>query len=315
MLYPFSLGVFAALVIFFFFSLLLICCSLTFQQRFPEETAVQRLKRHLVNFISTNQLRLFRLRKATTQSIFPSSMTIDTIILDIEGTVCPISFVKDTLFPYFIAKLPAELAKFDYPLNQVGSDNPIINILDNLPSNITESAQSVYDYLKNLVDSDIKDPVLKSLQGLIWTQGYDSGELKAPIYPDSIEFIESFPNRKRKIFIYSSGSIGAQKLLFGHVDNGTDKSIDLNKKLSGYFDITTAGHKTAYTSYSKILKEIGKEDDPQSVLFLSDNVDEVKAALKAGIESYIVIRPGNAPISDDDKLKYKTITAMSQLGI
>lgn len=242
-------------------------------------------------------------------------MAIDTVILDIEGTVCPISFVKDTLFPYFIAKLPAELDKFKYPLNQVGSDDPIISILDNLPSNITESALSIYNYLKNLVDSDIKDPVLKSLQGLIWTQGYESGELKAPIYPDSIKFIESFPNKHHKIYIYSSGSVGAQKLLFGYIDNGSDKSLDLNKKLSGYFDITTAGHKTTYTSYSRILKEIGKEDDPQSVLFLSDNVDEVKAALKANMQSYIVIRPGNAPLTDEDILEYKTITSLSELEI
>ncbi|KAI5954154.1 UTR4 [Candida margitis] len=242
-------------------------------------------------------------------------MAIHTVVLDIEGTVCPITFVKDTLFPYFIAKLPGELDKFDYPLNHVGSDDPIVSILDNLPANITESAQSIYNYLKNLVDYDIKDPVLKSLQGVIWTQGYESGELKAPVYPDSIKFIESFPNRNNKIYIYSSGSIGAQKLLFGHVANGSDKSLDLNNKLSGYFDITTAGHKTVYTSYSKILKEIGKEEDPQSVLFLSDNVNEVKAASKAGMRSYIVIRPGNAPISDEDKSKCTAITSLSDLDI
>ncbi|KAI5959538.1 UTR4 [Candida theae] len=242
-------------------------------------------------------------------------MTIDTVVLDIEGTVCPISFVKETLFPYFVEKLPAELEKFEYPLNQVGSDNPIINILSNLPSSITESAQSIYNYLKNLVDYDIKDPVLKSLQGLIWTRGYESGELKAPIYPDSIKFIESFPSKANKIYIYSSGSIGAQKLLFGHVDDGSDKSIDLNNQLSGYFDITTAGHKTVYTSYSKISKEIGKEENPQSVLFLSDNVEEVKAAIRAGMNSYIVIRDGNAPISDEDKSKHKTIYSLSELEL
>lgn len=241
-------------------------------------------------------------------------MTIDTVVLDIEGTVCPISFVKDTLFPYFVDKLPAELDKFEYPLNQVGSDNPIINILDNLPSNITESAQSIYNYLKNLVDYDIKDPVLKSLQGLIWTRGYESGELKAPLFPDAIDFIESF-SKNHKIYIYSSGSIAAQKLLFGHVDNGSDKSIDLNKQLSGYFDITTAGPKKVYTSYSKILREIEKEENPQSVLFLSDNLEEVKAALKAEMQSYVVVREGNAPISDEDKLRYKAICSFTELKI
>ncbi|KAI5963319.1 UTR4 [Candida pseudojiufengensis] len=239
---------------------------------------------------------------------------IDTVILDIEGTICPITFVKDKLFPYFIKKLPEVLNKYNYPINSLGSNDPIINILENLPSNITNSSESIYDYLKNLVDNDIKDPVLKSLQGFIWDQGYKSGELKSPVYKDSIEFIEKFPSTTKKIYIYSSGSINAQKLLFGHVDvNG--KSKNLNKYLSGYFDITTAGYKNEYTSYTKILKEIGKLNNPKTVLFLSDNINEVKAAIKAEMQSYIVIRPGNAPIPSEEKNGYRTITSLYEIDI
>ncbi|KAI5951460.1 UTR4 [Candida jiufengensis] len=239
---------------------------------------------------------------------------IDTIILDIEGTICPITFVKDKLFPYFINKLPTILEKYNYPLNSISDKDPIINVLENLPSNITISETTIYNYLKNLVDNDIKDPVLKSLQGLIWDQGYKSGELKSPIYKDSIEFIEKFPSTTKKIYLYSSGSINAQKLLFGHVDvNG--KSTNLNKYLSGYFDITTAGYKNEYTSYTKILREINKLDQSQSVLFLSDNINEVKAAIKAGMQSYIVIRPGNAPIPIEEKNGYRTITSLYEVDI
>ena len=122
---------------------------------------------------------------------------IDTVILDIEGTVCPITFVKDTLFPYFIEKLPSILNKFQYPLSNTSasSDDQILNILKQLPDNITKSSESIYKHFKNLVDQDIKDPILKSLQGLIWKQGYENNELQAPIYQDSIEFIESFPTK------------------------------------------------------------------------------------------------------------------------
>lgn len=144
-------------------------------------------------------------------------MTIDTVILDIEGTVCPITFVKDTLFPYFLTKLPSILSSIEFPLSTSSStnDDPIIQILKQLPESITISNESVFSYLKNLVDQDIKDPILKSLQGYIWEKGYEIGDLKAPIYKDSIKFIENF---NKKIYIYSSGSIKAQILLFGHAE-------------------------------------------------------------------------------------------------
>ena len=247
---------------------------------------------------------------------------IDTVILDIEGTVCPITFVKDTLFPYFIEKLPSILDKFQYPLSNTSasSDDQILNILKQLPDNITKSSESIYKHFKNLVDQDIKDPILKSLQGLIWKQGYENNELQAPIYQDSIEFIESFPTKSstnNKIYIYSSGSIKAQILLFGHVKSTTttitNEVIDLNPKLNGYFDITTAGFKNQSNSYKKILQEINKSSTPKSVLFLSDNINEVNAAIEAGMKSYIVIRPGNPPI--DDKINHKIIYSLDELDL
>ncbi|CAI5756692.1 unnamed protein product [Candida verbasci] len=235
-------------------------------------------------------------------------MAIDTVIVDIEGTVCPITFVKDTLFPYFIKKLPSYLENIQFPLNSSSSD-PIVEILLKLPNEIRVNSQSTFNHFKSLVDQDIKDPILKSLQGLIWNQGYKNGELKAPIYPDSIKFIQDYKN---KIYVYSSGSVNAQKLLFGYVeDNGN--SIDLNKYLSGYFDITTSGYKNQPQSYKNILKDINK--DGSSVLFLSDNINEVKAAIEAGMNCHIVIRDGNAPISNEDKSNYQVIYALSELNI
>ena len=242
------------------------------------------------------------------------TIPIDTIILDIEGTVCPITFVKETLFPYFLNKLPTVLSKLQFPINSMSSDS-IIQILSLLPPEERSTPEITFKHFKQLVDDDIKDPILKSLQGHIWEQGYNDGELQAPIYDDSIEFIKQFTQENsNKIYIYSSGSINAQILLFSHVnDNGN--SVDLTKYLSGYFDILSAGFKSDPSSYIRILDEINKLDSPKSVLFLSDNVNEVKAAIDAGMQSYIVVRPGNSPLSDDDKSTYKIIHSLSELDL
>ncbi|ODV77298.1 2,3-diketo-5-methylthio-1-phosphopentane phosphatase [Suhomyces tanzawaensis NRRL Y-17324] len=239
-------------------------------------------------------------------------MAVDTLVLDIEGTICPITFVKDTLFPYFLEKLPDFLQSVSFPLDQKGDD--VQKILHGLPEEVKHSRESSLEYLEGLVKADVKDPVLKSLQGYIWKTGYESGELKAPIYEDSIKFIREYPSKNTRIYIYSSGSIKAQILLFAYVnDNG--KSVDLNPFLSGYYDITTAGFKQELTSYQTILKDISREDDPATVLFLSDNVAEVEAAKASGMQSYIVKRPGNAPLTNEDLQKHKVIESLEELNL
>lgn len=242
------------------------------------------------------------------------TIKIDTVILDIEGTVCPITFVKESLFPYFLAKLPSHLSKISFPIDSTSS-NPIIQILSLLPPHERTDATTTFNHFKKLVDDDIKDPILKSLQGHIWQQGYHDQELMAPVYPDSIEFIKSFGKENDgKIYIYSSGSINAQILLFSHVDeNG--KSVDLTSHLNGYFDIPSSGYKSESSSYRRILNDINKLDEPNSVLFLSDNVNEVKAAIEAGLQSYIVVRPGNAPLSQDDMANYRIIHSLDELDL
>lgn len=235
----------------------------------------------------------------------------NTLVLDIEGTVCPITFVKEKLFPYFLAKLPALLEQIPFPLK--ASDDSIVTILGGLDEDVRSTKERVLAHFQSLVSRDIKDPVLKSLQGYIWKTGYECGELKAPVYPDSIEYIQKFlAIEGNRIFIYSSGSIKAQILLFGYVDDH-GRSLDLNPCLSGYFDITTAGYKQEPQSYTKILAEIGA-DCPSHVLFLSDNVHEVKAAISAGMQSRLVIRPGNAPVTPDEEKKYGSIRSLEELN-
>lgn len=238
---------------------------------------------------------------------------IEVVILDIEGTVCPISFVKTTLFPYFLEKLPLELSALTYPLKSK-TNSQVEEICSQFPEDARQSYDNLLEYVTSLVNNDIKDPVLKSFQGLIWKLGYENGELMAPVYDDAIEFISGLCKSK-KIYIYSSGSIKAQILLFGHVKDASGSSVDLNRYLSGYYDITTSGFKHDSSSYVSILKDIGYEKKPSGVLFLSDNIKEVDAAIKAGMNSVVVHRPGNAPLTKEDKQSLSIIETFKDLKV
>lgn len=223
---------------------------------------------------------------------------MSTLLLDIEGTVCPISFVKDVLFPYFLDSYVSYLDRLQFPLS-MGNDE-ITNVLVKFPSEHTQTKDSHTKHIASLVQNDVKDPALKAFQGIVWKLGYDNGDLKAPLYADAIRLLQTSDN----IYIYSSGSVPAQKLLFSHVDLD-GRLVDMTPRLLGYFDITTAGPKQESSSYEAIAKSIGKL--PRDIIFYSDNVREVAAAQTAGMQAYVVIRPGNAPLSTEDRAKFECI--------
>ena len=227
-------------------------------------------------------------------------MDYSALVLDIEGTVCPISFVKDTLFPYFVNKVPSIINELDQ------QDDTVKQILSQFK---IDDKNELTKYILGLVSNDIKDPILKQLQGYIWAEGYNSGEIKAPVYKDSIDLI----NRHSNVYIYSSGSVKAQKLLFGHVADTIDstKSIDMQNEINGYFDINTSGAKIDSQSYINILKDIKMTDTPEKVLFLSDNPKELDAAKKAGLITGLAIRDGNVPVPNvNDYISYYDFTKL-----
>lgn len=230
-------------------------------------------------------------------------MSVSKYILDIEGTVCPISFVKDVLFPYFSEKVP-EIVKIND--GEKPADANIASILNQFPGNMHND--QLVSYILELVRKDVKDPVLKQLQGYIWAEGYRSGAIKAPIYKDAIDFIR----RKQDVYIYSSGSVKAQKLLFNHVeDPRTGQTIDLQPEIRDYFDINTSGKKTEASSYHNILKDIGMDNHPEQVMFISDNVLELHAAVAAGLKTILAVRPGNAPV--EDIFEYDSVTDFTSI--
>jgi enolase-phosphatase E1 len=164
-----------------------------------------------------------------------------------------------------------------------------------------------------------------ALQGHIWAEGYARGELKATLFADVAPRIRAWTTASKpeedkdgegegvaatKVMIYSSGSVAAQKLLFGHTDG---EPADLNPLLSGYFDTVTAGPKTERASYEAILAKAETAVPAGEWLFLSDNVREVEAAKEAGMQSFVVDRPGNAPLSEEDRRRHRVITSFDEL--
>lgn len=172
------------------------------------------------------------------------------------------------------------------------------------PQEYRDSRQEFEAHFNDLVSRDVKIAYLKSLQGHLWQQGYKSGAIRAPLFDDVAPFFHLAHKSGKKIVIYSSGSVPAQKLLFAHTN--ADPS-DLTHLISGWFDTVNAGPKMEADSYRTILSSF-PEIVPKRWLFLSDNMQEVIAAIDAGICSVPVIRPGNAPLPPDNYLAKLAIT-------
>ena len=224
---------------------------------------------------------------------------VKAILLDIEGTVAPISFVKEVLFPYSKDKMESFVKE--------NKENPEVReILDEVKKiegkNLTE--EEIIKTLKKWIDEDRKIAPLKDIQGLIWKDGFKSGQLKAPLYEDAYEKMKKWRN-KYKLYIYSSGSVSAQKLFFSHTNYG-----NILDWLSGHFD-TKIGNKKESQSYEKIAQEIGLK--PEEILFLSDNPDEIKAAAKADLQVVKVSRPEDDPYIEG--FPYRQIRSFEELSI
>ena len=210
------------------------------------------------------------------------------VLLDIEGTIGDIAFVRDVLFPYARARIADVLkARWDEP--------EIVRVVraacESSLEVLISPAIATQQFLA-WMDQDKKIGPLKTLQGIIWREGYASGELKAHLYPDAVEAIHAWTKRGVKVAIYSSGSIEAQKLYFAHSVAG-----DLTSFLSGYFD-TTSGAKGEASSYTKIAVALGFA--PDAITFFSDLPAETSAALLAGLAAYRVDRTKPAAFEGRD---------------
>lgn len=211
------------------------------------------------------------------------------VLLDIEGTTTPVDFVTGTLFPFARRRLRGFLdAHAGDP--DLAADLALLHTdhaEERSRGEAPPPAEDLAAFVGWLMDRDRKTTGLKALQGRIWEQGYRSGDLRSIVFPDVPPSLARWRRDGRRIAIYSSGSIHAQKLLFAHTGSG-----DLTPQIDAYFD-TTSGPKKESSSYRRIARAMGLA--PASMLFVSDVPAELDAALGAGFRTHLSLRPGNAP--------------------
>ncbi|MHA6493620.1 acireductone synthase [Pseudomonas borbori] len=207
-------------------------------------------------------------------------MPIKAILTDIEGTTSAVSFVFDVLFPYAARHLPDFVAAHaDQP--QVAEQLAAVR---GQAGEATADTARVVEILLEWIAEDRKATPLKALQGMVWAQGYQNGQLKGHVYPDAVEALKRWKQQGYMLYVYSSGSIQAQQLIFGCSEAG-----DLTPLFSGYFD-TGSGAKREAGSYRSITQAIGVPAD--EIVFLSDIVEELDAAQQAGLRTLGVAREG-----------------------
>jgi enolase-phosphatase E1 len=188
---------------------------------------------------------------------------IKAIVTDVEGTTSSLSFVKEVLFPYARARL--------FAFVHAHRQDPAVR------AHLDEVAQ-----LEQWIDEDKKLTPLKALQGMIWEEGYRRGDFTGHVYDDAVRQLRHWKERGIRLYVFSSGSVQAQRLLFGYSDHG-----DLMPLFSGYFD-TTVGAKREAAAYEKIATTIGIP--PAHILFLSDIKEELDAARDAGMQTTWLVR-------------------------
>lgn len=252
------------------------------------------------------------------------------IILDIEGTTTPISFVKDVLFPYSSRHLRSYLTTtwsssviqslIAALKQQAESDNYQRFSQDNTSSSSAISTaaatggnlfEDMIAYIQECITSDRKITPLKQLQGLIWEQGYKLGDIKGEVYEDVARNLQRWTMNSHsnqlptRVSIYSSGSKRAQQLIFGNSTAG-----NLCPYISNYFD-TSVGHKTNFESYQEILLTLGATEESADVLFITDVLAEARAASTAGMNTLLSVRAGNATITEEHN--FDIITSFDEI--
>jgi len=220
--------------------------------------------------------RLGSVRDPRLGFVYQPRMTAAVLLTDIEGTTSSIAFVKDTLFPFARAHLDAFLREHR---GEAEVEAQIRAVCDE--ANVNEDR--VADVLRTWMDDDLKATPLKAVQGMIWRRGYEDGTLKSHMYPDAVRGLRRLHDAGVGLAVYSSGSVPAQKLLFGYTEHG-----DLTGLISAWFD-TRIGAKKEAESYRRIAERLSTP--AESIVFTSDVEAELDAARAAGFATIQLVRP------------------------
>ncbi len=259
------------------------------------------------------------------------SPSLHHILLDIEGTTCPVQFVSDVLFPYAAREVSAYLARHGHEAEiqallaalqkswNEEEDPEACALLQESP--MAEQAQqserdaessmapedlttTLLPYIRWLIRKDRKVTAWKDLQGRIWREGYARGELKATLFPEVSGTLRRWKEMGLELSVYSSGSVAAQQLLYGHSEEG-----DLRPLFSHWFD-TRIGAKQQVSSYQAILEGLGCM--AAEVLFISDSNIELAAASAAGLQVIFSDREGNP---ERDSAGFVSIRSLEEITI
>ena len=203
-------------------------------------------------------------------------MTVRAIVTDIEGTTSSLAFVHDVLFPFARARLAQFVAEH---VDQLAAELEQVRREADAP---TLDLAGAIAQLLAWHDEDRKIAPLKTIQGMIWAEGYADGSVIGHVYPDAAEGLARWHARGIAMYVYSSGSVAAQRLLFSHTAAG-----DMTPLFSGYFD-TAIGGKREPSSYREIARQIAVPAG--EILFLSDVEEELAAAREAGFDVLLLVR-------------------------
>ena len=211
------------------------------------------------------------------------SRMLRAIVTDIEGTTSSLSFVHEVLFPY----AARHLADF---VRARGAEPQVRRLLDGARQIAGEPLkdEQLVAVLRRWMAEDRKVGALKGLQGLLWEEGYRRGDFQGHVYEDAARRLREWNARGLRLYVYSSGSVHAQMLLFRHTAFG-----DLTPLFRGYFD-TGMGGKREAASYAGIVHELGLP--PGDVLFLSDVREELDAAAASGLRTTCLLRGEGPPV-------------------
>jgi enolase-phosphatase E1 len=201
---------------------------------------------------------------------------VRAVLTDIEGTTTSLAFVKEELFPYARRHLPEYVRSHAAEIADIAADISAAAGASGL------STRETIDILLRWMDEDRKLTPLKRLQGMIWRSGYEAGRLRAHVYQDAVQALRKWDAGGMKLYVYSSGSVEAQRLLFSHTSHG-----DLTPLFSGYFD-TTTGSKLETRSYQDIAHSLSLA--ARDVVFISDHSGETQAAAAAGMRTVLMAR-------------------------
>lgn len=227
-------------------------------------------------------------------------MSYRAYLLDIEGTTTPVDFVFKTLFPYARESMASFVGSASLADEATWLSEEYEGDTDAPEWPGRPSPAAMAPYLLWLMDRDRKSRGLKAIQGKIWEEGYRTGRLLAEVYPDVEPAMRRWVSRGSTVNIYSSGSVLAQQLLFGHLPGGS-----LMPLIHSYFD-TEVGAKREASSYRTIALRLSVE--PRDVLFLSDIFEEVQAAREAGMDAIQVLRDGQ------EGKAHKTIRSFDEIA-